>query len=175
MLQAARKFCCALPSLSGTPLCIASAVLRPALTTPPRPSSSSRSGGIQLCWPQYGSGPLQRHGFLQNLHWSVVETAWRQPDDGQQGEQLRPGPEGGIAVERPEDIKGLEQAVAEGHDLRPIISLYADTGAGGRVAFLPSGRVAVLPSPASCACWLAGHVARLACMHVHARCRFAGV
>ncbi|PRW44333.1 Glucose-6-phosphate 1-epimerase [Chlorella sorokiniana] len=87
------------------------------------------SGGIQIAWPQYGSGPLPRNGFLQNLHWSVVETAWRQPEDEQQAEeQLLPTQEGSSrVVERPEDCVGLEAAVAEGHDLRPMISLYAET------------------------------------------------
>ena len=101
----------------------------------PAPASSPRSGGIQLAWPQFGSGPLQRDGFLRNLHWSVAETAWRQPEGEQQAsEQLRPSPGGGFAVEGPQDCPGLETAVAEGHDMRPMISLYADTGAGGGMA-----------------------------------------
>ncbi|KAL4418726.1 hypothetical protein ABPG77_001783 [Micractinium sp. CCAP 211/92] len=61
------------------------------------------SGGVQIAWPQYGAGELPTHGFLQDLHWSVVETAWREPG---------------------EVAEGSEQ---EALDWRPTISLYADT------------------------------------------------
>lgn len=63
------------------------------------------NGGIQISWPQYGVGPLPTHGFLQNLHWSVVDTAWREPEAGQ-------------------DLSAFGE---EATDLRPTISLYADT------------------------------------------------
>lgn len=61
------------------------------------------SGGVQIAWPQYGVGPLPTHGFLQDLHWSVVQTAWREPED--------------VAA-------GSEQ---DALDWRPTISLYAET------------------------------------------------
>ncbi|KAL4428376.1 hypothetical protein ABPG75_002465 [Micractinium tetrahymenae] len=61
------------------------------------------SGGVQIAWPQYGVGDLPTHGFLQDLHWSVVETAWREPG---------------------EVAEGSEQHAL---DWRPSISLYAET------------------------------------------------
>ncbi|XP_078430997.1 galactose mutarotase-like superfamily protein [Wolffia australiana] len=32
------------------------------------------SGGIPHCFPQFGPGPMQQHGFARNLDWSVVGT-----------------------------------------------------------------------------------------------------
>lgn len=29
------------------------------------------SGGIPMCWPQFGGGALQQHGFARNLEWTV--------------------------------------------------------------------------------------------------------
>jgi hypothetical protein len=85
------------------------------------------SGGIQLAWPQYGVGPLPTNGFLQHLHWSVVDTAWRQPDmEAVAAQQAAEGPEGSGSVD-----------LASMVDWRPTISLYADTGeqtAGRRAA-----------------------------------------
>lgn len=33
------------------------------------------AGGIGIAWPQMGTGQLPLHGFLRNLHWSVVESS----------------------------------------------------------------------------------------------------
>ena len=100
------------------------------------------SGGIQLAWPQYGVGPLPTNGFLQHLHWSVIDTAWRQPDMEAAAQQAAEGPEGSSSV-----------GLASMQDWRPTISLYADTGeqaAGGqhrsthaRTAQLSSGTFAL--------------------------------
>jgi glucose-6-phosphate 1-epimerase len=29
------------------------------------------SGGLSHCWPQFGPGPIQQHGFARNLKWNV--------------------------------------------------------------------------------------------------------
>lgn len=40
------------------------------------------SGGIPHCFPQFGPGAMQQHGFARNLDWEVAETsADPQPDD----------------------------------------------------------------------------------------------
>lgn len=40
------------------------------------------SGGIPLCFPQFGPGAIQQHGFARNLSWEVADTsADPQPDD----------------------------------------------------------------------------------------------
>ena len=40
------------------------------------------SGGIPLCWPQFGPGSMQQHGFARNLDWGVASTsADFNPDD----------------------------------------------------------------------------------------------
>jgi len=31
------------------------------------------SGGIPFCWPQFGPGAIQQHGFARNLDWEVAE------------------------------------------------------------------------------------------------------
>ena len=31
------------------------------------------SGGLSHCWPQFGPGAIQQHGFARNLNWSVKE------------------------------------------------------------------------------------------------------
>lgn len=33
------------------------------------------SGGIPHCFPQFGPGAIQQHGFARNLEWEVVSTA----------------------------------------------------------------------------------------------------
>uniref|UniRef100_A0A0C9QXV6 glucose-6-phosphate 1-epimerase n=1 Tax=Wollemia nobilis TaxID=56998 RepID=A0A0C9QXV6_9CONI len=33
------------------------------------------SGGIPHCFPQFGPGPMQQHGFARNMTWSVVSSA----------------------------------------------------------------------------------------------------
>mmetsp|Transcript_15256 Transcript_15256/g.45023 ORF Transcript_15256/g.45023 Transcript_15256/m.45023 type:complete len:301 (-) Transcript_15256:123-1025(-) len=33
------------------------------------------SGGIPFCWPQFGPGAIQQHGFARNLDWTVVEQS----------------------------------------------------------------------------------------------------
>ncbi|KAI4314834.1 hypothetical protein L6164_027702 [Bauhinia variegata] len=32
------------------------------------------SGGIPHCFPQFGPGPLQQHGFARNMDWSLVDS-----------------------------------------------------------------------------------------------------
>lgn len=32
------------------------------------------SGGLPHCFPQFGPGVIQQHGFARNLEWDVVET-----------------------------------------------------------------------------------------------------
>lgn len=32
------------------------------------------SGGIPHCFPQFGPGPMQQHGFARNLDWSIVQS-----------------------------------------------------------------------------------------------------
>jgi glucose-6-phosphate 1-epimerase len=40
------------------------------------------SGGIPHCFPQFGPGELQQHGFARNLNWSIASTsADLQPDE----------------------------------------------------------------------------------------------
>lgn len=40
------------------------------------------SGGIPHCFPQFGPGEMQQHGFARNLDWEVVgSSADPQPDD----------------------------------------------------------------------------------------------
>ena len=29
------------------------------------------SGGLSHCWPQFGPGEIQQHGFARNVNWSV--------------------------------------------------------------------------------------------------------
>lgn len=33
------------------------------------------SGGVPLCFPQFGPGPMQQHGFARNLEWEVLRTS----------------------------------------------------------------------------------------------------
>uniref|UniRef100_A0A2P2KEF6 Uncharacterized protein MANES_02G095500 n=1 Tax=Rhizophora mucronata TaxID=61149 RepID=A0A2P2KEF6_RHIMU len=32
------------------------------------------SGGIPHCFPQFGPGPIQQHGFARNMDWSIVDS-----------------------------------------------------------------------------------------------------
>lgn len=32
------------------------------------------SGGIPHCFPQFGPGPMQQHGFARNVNWSIVNS-----------------------------------------------------------------------------------------------------
>lgn len=32
------------------------------------------SGGIPHCFPQFGPGPMQQHGFARNMNWSLVDS-----------------------------------------------------------------------------------------------------
>eukprot|EP00933_Yihiella_yeosuensis_P038574 TRINITY_DN32503_c0_g1_i1.p1 TRINITY_DN32503_c0_g1~~TRINITY_DN32503_c0_g1_i1.p1 ORF type:complete len:389 (+),score=80.42 TRINITY_DN32503_c0_g1_i1:62-1228(+) len=33
------------------------------------------SGGLPFCWPQFGPGEIQQHGFARNLEWRLLEDA----------------------------------------------------------------------------------------------------
>jgi len=33
------------------------------------------SGGLPFCWPQFGPGAIQQHGFARNLEWEVSEQS----------------------------------------------------------------------------------------------------
>ncbi|KAG5561769.1 hypothetical protein RHGRI_004717 [Rhododendron griersonianum] len=37
-------------------------------------SSPHGSGGAPHCFPQFGPGPIQQHGFARNMNWSVVDS-----------------------------------------------------------------------------------------------------
>ena len=40
------------------------------------------SGGIPHCFPQFGPGPIQQHGFARNCDWEIMSTsADPNPDD----------------------------------------------------------------------------------------------
>ncbi|KAI8029232.1 hypothetical protein LOK49_LG01G02992 [Camellia lanceoleosa] len=32
------------------------------------------SGGVPHCFPQFGPGPMQQHGFARNMNWSIVDS-----------------------------------------------------------------------------------------------------
>jgi len=38
------------------------------------------SGGIPLCWPQFGPGDIQQHGFARNLKWECTDVREERPD-----------------------------------------------------------------------------------------------
>ena len=33
------------------------------------------SGGIPHCWPQFGPGAIQLHGFARNLQWELTSSS----------------------------------------------------------------------------------------------------
>ena len=33
------------------------------------------SGGIPFCFPQFGPGAIQQHGFARNLDWEIIEQS----------------------------------------------------------------------------------------------------
>jgi len=33
------------------------------------------SGGLSHCWPQFGPGAIQQHGFARNVNWSIVDQS----------------------------------------------------------------------------------------------------
>uniref|UniRef100_A0A453KLZ3 glucose-6-phosphate 1-epimerase n=1 Tax=Aegilops tauschii subsp. strangulata TaxID=200361 RepID=A0A453KLZ3_AEGTS len=37
-------------------------------------SFSETSGGIPHCFPQFGPGPMQQHGFARNVNWSITDS-----------------------------------------------------------------------------------------------------
>ena len=32
----------------------------------------SLTGGVPICWPQFGPGDIQQHGFARNLKWYII-------------------------------------------------------------------------------------------------------
>ncbi|XP_003577994.1 putative glucose-6-phosphate 1-epimerase [Brachypodium distachyon] len=38
------------------------------------------SGGIPHCFPQFGPGPMQQHGFARNVNWSVTDSEVNEGD-----------------------------------------------------------------------------------------------
>lgn len=46
--------------------------LTPSLPRPPLPKLPPVSGGLPHCFPQFGPGVIQQHGFGRNLEWEVV-------------------------------------------------------------------------------------------------------
>jgi len=48
------------------------------------------AGGAPLCFPQFGPGPMQQHGFARNVDWEVIGTsADVNPDDPEPAVMLR--------------------------------------------------------------------------------------
>ena len=117
--------------------------LTPSLP-PPAPAAPllrARSGGVQISWPQYGAGPLPPHGFLQNVHWSVIDTAWREPADGAAAAETAAAAADGSGGE----AGGL------GQDWRPTITLYADSSGAWRRGRPAAWRGAHLAGPGGAA------------------------
>ena len=47
-----------------------------------RPGVQGISGGIPHCFPQFGPGPIQQHGFARQVDWEIASTsADPQPDE----------------------------------------------------------------------------------------------
>jgi len=47
------------------------------------------SGGLPHCFPQFGPGPMQQHGFARNLDWAVASTSANpNPDDPEPSVEL---------------------------------------------------------------------------------------
>lgn len=38
------------------------------------------AGGLQICWPQFGAGAIQQHGFARNLPWEVASHSATEPE-----------------------------------------------------------------------------------------------
>eukprot|EP00624_Nannochloropsis_granulata_P000536 evm.model.NODE_12080_length_44339_cov_18.134035.7 len=38
------------------------------------------AGGLQICWPQFGPGAIQQHGFARNLPWEVSAQSSTEPE-----------------------------------------------------------------------------------------------
>lgn len=48
------------------------------------------SGGVPLCFPQFGPGKMQQHGFARNMDWSVISSsADPNPDDPEPSVMLK--------------------------------------------------------------------------------------
>ena len=47
-----------------------------------RPGSKPISGGLPHCFPQFGPGEIQQHGFARNLDWEVVQDEVASSDGG---------------------------------------------------------------------------------------------
>lgn len=70
------------------------------------------AGGIPICFPQFGPGAIQQHGFARNVDWAVSDSsADPQPDDRDPEVQL-------LLRETPETLKiwcggrrGVEEVV----------------------------------------------------------------
>lgn len=38
------------------------------------------AGGLQICWPQFGPGAIQQHGFARNMKWEVASHSATEPE-----------------------------------------------------------------------------------------------
>lgn len=43
------------------------------------------AGGVPLCFPQFGPGEMQQHGFARNLEWEVIGAFRRRIEGGSAG------------------------------------------------------------------------------------------
>lgn len=86
------------------------------------------AGGIPICFPQFGPGAIQQHGFARNVDWSVSDSsADPQPDDRDPEVQL-------LLRETPETLKiwcgvygrrGVEEVVfCSLQDLVSVLNVY---------------------------------------------------